>query len=231
MLVTILLGFVCNAATAQYLMLGTALRMGNGCIQLTPDVPYSEGLAYNTEKLDLSRDFEIDFDLYLGDKEEGADGITFVIHNDIRGFDAFGTWGECMGYGRWNAAYPGNSIDPSIAVEFDTYQNWRQNDPSSDHVAFLTNGSSWHEKYWNGEDENYDLEDNYLHNFIFRWDKDDQTVRVFLDGDVVYEGQHDLIQEIFEGETKVIWGFTASTGRASNHQYFCLKRMAMIDDF
>ncbi|MEM9327313.1 MAG: L-type lectin-domain containing protein [Bacteroidota bacterium] len=226
----ILMGILGQTASAQYVMLGTALRMGNGCIQLTPDVPYSEGLAYNTEKLDLSRNFQIDFDLYLGDKEEGADGITFVIHNDVRQFDAFGTWGECMGYGRWDPSYPGNSIDPSIAVEFDTYQNWRQNDPPSDHVAFLENGSSRHKVYWNGGNDAYDLEDAFLHNFNFRWDKDEQVVKVYLDGNIVYEGKHNLVEDIFEGETKVIWGFTASTGRASNHQYFCLKRMAMLGE-
>ncbi|MFT5568653.1 MAG: hypothetical protein ACJASO_001986 [Cyclobacteriaceae bacterium] len=211
---------------AQYTFLGTAGYMDNGCIQLTPDAPFSEGLAFNTSKLDLNNYFEIQFDLYLGDKDQGADGITFVIHNDVRGFDAFGQWGECMGYGRFDPTRPGNSIDPSIAVEFDTYQNIYQLDPVSDHVAYLENGSSRHKTYWNNDSEAYQLEDNSLHDFRLRWNPSTQTLSVFIDGQTVYTGKKDLINEIFNGEAKVIWGFTASTGRKFNQQYFCLKRLA-----
>ena len=48
---------------AQFKMLGTSRDMGNGCIQLTPSVAYSEGLAYSHTKLDLSDNFEIEFDI------------------------------------------------------------------------------------------------------------------------------------------------------------------------
>lgn len=211
---------------SQYYFLGTAQNMGGGCIQLTPDEPYSEGIAYNTEKLDLNEYFEIQFDIYLGDKDEGADGITFVIHNDVRGFEAFGQWGECMGYGRFNPYQPGNSIDPSIAIEFDTYQNQYQNDPPADHIAYLENGVNLHENYWNNNEIAYNLEDDILHDFRFRWDPSQNILRVFWDGKLVMEKEKDLVNEIFEGENKVIWGFTSSTGRAFNLQYFCLRRFA-----
>ncbi len=213
---------------SQYHLLGTARNMDNGCIQLTPDIPYAEGIAYNTTKLDLENYFEIQFDLYLGDKEEGADGITFVIHNDIRGFDAFGQWGECMGYGRFNPYGNGNSIDPSVAIEFDTYQNVFQNDPACDHVAYLENGVSQHQTFWNGGNEAYNIEDNYRHDFRFRWDPPDQRITVYWDGEIVYEGNRDLIGDVFDGNTEVIWGFTASTGRAHNLQYFCLRRLVDV---
>lgn len=215
----------------NFKLMGNAKEMGNDCIQLTPDEQYMEGLAYHTTKLDLSNFFEIEFDIYLGDKNDlGADGIVFVIHDDERGFDAFGTWGECMGYGRWSRNYlGGNYISPSIAVEFDTYQNWRQNDPECDHVAYLEGGTNYHEKYWNNKDENFDLEDDKLHNFRFRWEPDLQKITVYLDGVIVYQGQRDLINDIFEGKTQAIWGFTASTGMKHNLQYFCLKRWAKLD--
>ncbi len=96
---------------SQYVLLEDAINLDNGCIQLTPDEPYSRGIAYNRTRLNLNQYFEIDFDIYLGNKEEGADGITFVMHNDHREFRAMGTWGECMGYGRWRREYPtGNFI-------------------------------------------------------------------------------------------------------------------------
>lgn len=213
---------------AQFHTIGTARPMDGGCIMLTPDEPYSEGIAYSTSLLDLTYNFQIEFDIYLGDKDEfGADGITFVIHNDPRGFDAFGTYGECLGYGRWSpeAVYSAH-IAPSVAVEFDTYHNLNQNDPASDHAAFLTNGVSRHEQYWNNDNDNYDLEDDRLHTFIFRWDAGNKSVNVYLDGYEIYSGGHDLVNDIFSGQTQVIWGFTASTGRKYNLQYFCLKRLA-----
>ncbi len=225
----LLLVFILSfAVKAQFKMLGTSKDMGNGCIQLTPDLAYSEGLAYHHTKLDLSTDFQIEFDIYLGNKNEGADGITFVIHNDVREFEAYGNWGECMGYGRFNPSYPGNSIDPSIAVEFDTYQNINQNDPISDHVAYLENGSSRHQKYWNNSDNEFNLEDGGLHSFRFKWEPGVNRITVYLDGNIVYQGKRDIINDIFKGNTQVIWGFTASTGRAYNLQYFCLRRLASI---
>lgn len=217
--------FSSTKANAQFSLIGDAKYMSGDCIQLTPDAPYSEGIAYHRTKIDLTRFFEIEFDLFLGDKDNGADGITFVIHNDPRGFQAFGTYGECIGYGRWNKNYlAGAYIAPSIAIEFDTYQNYRQNDPESDHIAFLENGTNFHEKYWSGGGgASYNLEDDQMHNFRFRWEPDTQQIIVSLDGNTVYEGQKDLINDIFEGKTQVIWGFTASTGRKFNLQYFCLK--------
>lgn len=209
-------------------MLGDSRTMDDGCIQLTPDFPYSEGLAYYLDKLDLNQYFQIEFDIYFGDKDQGADGIAFVIHNDIRQFDAYGAWGEGLGYGRFNPHGSGNSIEPSIAVEFDTYQNYNQKDPVSDHIAYLENGSSLHTNYWNNGDDNFDLEDDYLHSFFFRWDPSKKEIKVFLDGKEVYSGKRDLINDIFHGQTRVIWGFTASTGRKHNLQYFCLKRFAQL---
>lgn len=221
-----------GALNAQYVMLGDAQPMSGGCIQLTPDHPYREGIAWASDKVDLSGFFEIQFDIFLGDKDElGADGIAFVIHNDEKQFDAYGTYGECIGYGRWRRdILSGNYIAPSVAVEFDTYYNPTQNDPFSDHVAYLENGTNYHTSYWNNEDENFNLENNKLHDFRFRWEPKQKKVSVYLDGHLVYQGNRDLVKEIFEGNTKAIWGFTASTGRKYNLQYFCLKRLALETD-
>jgi hypothetical protein len=211
--------------------MGDAELMKNDCIQLTPDVAYSEGLAYHSNKLDLSRYFEIQFDIFLGDKDEGADGITFVIHTDSRGYNAFGTWGECMGYGRWSKWYEGgNYIAPSIAIEFDTYQNDRQNDPDCDHVAFLEGGTNYHEDYWNNKNAQFNLEDNLLHDFSMRWEPDKHEITVWLDGQIIIQQRKDLINEVFGGKTEAIWGFTASTGRKHNLQFFCLKKWARLAD-
>jgi hypothetical protein len=50
-------------ARGQYVLLEDAINLDNGCIQLTPDTPYSRGIAYNKTKLNLNTFFEIDFDI------------------------------------------------------------------------------------------------------------------------------------------------------------------------
>lgn len=216
----------------QYLYLGDAKPMGGGCIQLTPDHPYREGIAWASDKIDLGGFFEIQFDIFLGERDTlGADGIAFVMHNDERQFEAFGTYGECLGYGRWNIEYAsGAFIYPSVAVEFDTYQNPNQNDPASDHAAYLENGTTFHNDFWNNADDAYNLEDGKLHDFRFRWEPDKKRITVSLDGHIVYQGVKDIVKEVFQDNPSVIWGFTASTGRKYNLQYFCLKRMAMATE-
>ncbi len=222
--------FSLSAATchAQFHLLGDASHMPGDCIMLTPDEQYSEGLAYHQRKLDLTQYFEIEFDIYLGNKDDmGADGIVFVVHNDVRGFRAHGAWGENMGYGRWYRGSRG--IAPSIAIEFDTYQNYAQNDPACDHVAYLENGTNFHIDHWHDDDPNFDLEDDLMHNFRLIWDPTETLLTVFLDNRVVHQGRKDLVKEIFQGETQVIWGFTASTGNKHNLQYFCLRKWAVND--
>jgi hypothetical protein len=216
---------------AQFKLNGYAQYMETGCVLLTPDERYAEGIAYSTERINLDKYFEIEFDIYLGDKDEfGADGITFVIHNDPREFEAFGTYGECIGYGRWDPEVPyGTFIAPSIAVEFDTYQNPRQGDPTGDHVAYLENGVSFHESYWNGGNESLNLEDDRLHSFRFSWNPEKKEIIILLDNNIVHKGKRDVINDIFQGKTSVIWGFTASTGNKHNTQYFCIKRIAVED--
>ena len=205
------------------------MPLDNQCVLLTPDEPYSEGIAYNTNTIDLNHDFVIDFDIYLGNKDEGADGITFVMHTDPRGFQAFGTYGECMGYGRWNPEFAfGAFISPSLAIEFDTYYNPTQNDPENDHMAYLENGTNYHFVDVAKPIEPGNLEDDRMHSFILRWDSSSKTLRVWLDDELRVEKTKDLLNDVFKGNTEVIWGFTASTGRKHNLQYFCLKRFANL---
>lgn len=211
---------------AQFYYLGTAQPMDNGCVLLTPDYPYAEGVAYSTTPLDIRYNFDISFDIYLGDKEEGADGIAFVIHNDARGIEAYGTFGECLGYGRWNPdSEYGTYISPSVAIEFDTYYNPSQNDPEKDHVAFLENGTNYHFADNKANVFTYNLEDDALHSFRFSWNAEEAFIRVWLDGEKVYEIKKKLQDTIFAGSHLVYWGFTASTGKKHNLQYFCLKRL------
>ncbi|MCC5921767.1 MAG: lectin [Cyclobacteriaceae bacterium] len=215
--------------SAQYILMGTADYFENAdCIQLTPDMPYSEGIAWYESKTDLSRSFFIEFDIYLGTKNElGADGICFVMQDDRRQYEAYGTYGEGIGYGRFNPfRETGVYIAPSIAIEFDTYQNVIQNDPPHDHIAYLENGSNRHQEYWPQDNPDFRMTDGELHNFRFSWDPESKIIEVYFDFEPVIRVKRDLINDVFAGNPFVVWGFTSSTGRKYNQQYFCLKRMA-----
>ena len=97
-------------------------------LRLTDGSYRETGSAWSTEMVDLTESFESTFKVYLHHGEPGADGIAFVIQT--AGLRALGGWGGGLGY-RW--------IKPSVAVEFDTYQNTR--DPSSNHLAVAIGGN------------------------------------------------------------------------------------------
>ena len=66
LLLTIFFSLTIVAGNAQYYYLGTAQPMDDQCILLTPDEPYGEGIAYNTNTINLNNDFFIDFESVSG---------------------------------------------------------------------------------------------------------------------------------------------------------------------
>lgn len=62
--------------------------------------------------------FEYSYYVMLGENDEdGADGIVFVLSGDPDGQAAIGQAGGNLSYGGFNG------ISPSIALEFDTWNN------------------------------------------------------------------------------------------------------------
>ena len=58
---------------------------------LGQDAQGQKGALMSNERIDLRSDFDLSFDLYLGNKDAaGADGMAFVLHNDPFGGDATG---------------------------------------------------------------------------------------------------------------------------------------------
>ena len=83
----------------------------------------------SNERIDLRSDFDLSFDLYLGNKDAaGADGMAFVFHNDPFGADATGNGGGFLG---------ASGIRNGLAIEFDAYQNAAFGDIADDHTNFV----------------------------------------------------------------------------------------------
>lgn len=218
--------FVIEEVRAQYVFLGTGKAINSECVELTAAKNYERGWAYASSKFKLDQKDTAEFRIHAGTMDWGADGMVFMIHNDPRGFAAQGCAGEAMGYGShpsgiWSSVCgygTQSAITPSVAIEFDTYQNASQGDPSTDHMAYLENGNVNHGKRYANLGN---IEDGKEHTFMFTWDPSTKYVRVYLDGVEKLKIRKNIRKRIFGNAKEAYWGFSASTGGANNQQYFC----------
>ena len=189
------------------------------CHVLTPDAASSFGSVWYQNRLNLNEDFFFDFSLYFGNKEGGADGIVFVIQPVSTGE---GNDGGGIGY---------QDITPSLAVEFDTWQNFDNTDPVDDHVGIQQNGNPDH-----GSADALvvpvpvaNLEDAAYHQARVTWESATMTLSVSLDGELITTYTGDIITNIFNGDPAVFAGWTAATGDAFNRQLVCLQDVAFTE--
>jgi len=111
---------------------GTATTSG-GALRLTADSYSQAGTAVRRNQIQLTDGFSTYFQFKISSTTAPADGIAFIVYkNDTV---QIGSYGEGIGYA---------GISNSIIVEFDTYCNGNLGDPSSPHVAIMTNGNNSH---------------------------------------------------------------------------------------
>lgn len=116
---------------------------GNDVLVLTPPSPSSGGSVFSTQALGLTDDYSFStrFTFNIGENGEtpwgpiGADGLAFVVQTVS---NSVGSAGGSLGYG---------GINPSVAVEFDTYSNRSDPDFNGDltaknHIAIMQNGDT-----------------------------------------------------------------------------------------
>jgi gliding motility-associated-like protein len=201
-----------SPAAAQYQANNNAVQTSCNCYRLTNAANNQNGSVWNINLINLNNPFNFAFDVFLGCNNGGADGMAFVLQS--LSVNA-GSAGGGIGY---------QGINPSLAVEMDTYQN--NTDPSYDHMALQTNGVVTH----GGANTlagpiqtsatNANVEDCAWHLLQVSWNPATQTFQVWFDGALrlTYVGN---IINIFGGNPMVYWGFTAATGGANNLHEFC----------
>lgn len=212
------------AGIAQEMVLvSNATKLAEKEYRLTEAKANQMGAIWSPSYIDLKQDFTIKAELYFGtDDFGGADGIAFVLQPNCTGA---GSPGGGLGY---------QGITPSLAIEFDTYQNAAENgDPQQDHISVMKNGVVDHNADYNkekrkyistsGQFENYEI-GAYLNltigwtaitkKLILSFQRNDQ---VGLVNEIVINDE-DIINTFFNGNNLVFWGFTASTGAAFNEQ-------------
>ncbi len=222
-LLCVMLG-IAVSGYGQFILNGDAIDLGDGCIQLTEEITNQAGSVWYDTLISLENDFNVDFYINLGSLDAGgADGIAFVLQPVSTGL---GSSGGGIGY---------EGIEPSIDVEFDTWQNAEKNDPVYDHVSIMQDGVLDHDaataltdavQIIAGDDN---AEDGDFHKVNIVWSAALQTITVFVDCElrVYYTG--DIVADIFDGDPLVYMGFTAATGGSYNYQTVCFNYLTGLD--
>ncbi len=219
LLLLLMIGFANGQLKAQthFYFVEDAVSLGNNCYRITPNLSTQRGAVWALHKLDLREDFVLDFSISFGSNDaNGADGITFVLHNTCA---SIGSPGGGLGY---------LGIASSLAVEFDTWQNTDLADPWYDHIAIVSKGNVNHAAPDNlagpiqASALNPNIEDGIAHNVLIEWNATSQTFQIFFDGNLRLSYVGDIVTNIFGGNPNVNWGFTGSTGGSTNLQQFCI---------
>lgn len=203
-------------ANRPYHLNGNAAQEDCNCYTITNDSNNQSGSVWNINKIDLTHPFDYHFNIFLGCRDvDGADGIAFVLQPLSTGI---GTTGQGLGI---------EGVAPSMAVAVDTYQNANFGDPHYDHLAIHLNGDLSHNSSNNIAGpvtalENSDnIEDCEWHIMRIAWNPATTTITVYMDGRERMHATIDLLQDVFDDDPLVFWGFSGATGAATNHQRFC----------
>jgi hypothetical protein len=224
-----------NPAYGQtYHVNGNAVNHGGGLVRLTSSSvgSWQTSSAWSTTKHDLTQPFDMSFDMFFGCENgpNGGDGITFTFQN--QGINAIGAGGGYLGIGG------GSPVTPAISIEFDTYDGTSAggtNEIPQDHIAIDINGDVNNtNRYFVGSGGTLvtvqpvaggrDLEDcaansNNYYSIRVVWDPVARELRLYEGGTLTMTYANDLVNTVFGGNPSVYWGFTASTGAASNEQW------------
>jgi uncharacterized repeat protein (TIGR01451 family) len=200
-------------SNAEYRLYGSASLQSSGEIQLTANLANQAGQAWSKRVIDLRQPFSQTFDINLGTSNAGGDGFAFVLRGTT--IQTVGTSGQGLGY---------QGITPSLAFEFDTYDNGGA-DMANDHFALHRQGNPFLTGRIGNAVDLGNIEDGAWRTAIINWVPSTQTITVTVNGVVIYTVVRDIITLDFGGNPNVILGFTASTGTAFNSQRVCIKEL------
>lgn len=227
LIVLFILNVIGLRAQLQPNLVGDASNLGNNCFEITADDFNQRGGVWYDNPIDFSNDFVISFQANFGNKDlEGADGMALVFKGNSQ--PELGNAGAGIGY---------QGISPSIAVEFDTWQNEMFGDPSWDHLAVVRNGGPDHNSIANnlagpvqasGISEN--IEDGLVHEIKIEWISNTQIFQVYFDCESRIELNLDVLNTIFSGDRTVYFGFVASTGSFANLHQVCFNSISFVED-
>ena len=192
----------------NFILNGSANALGNNTYQMTTEILNDFASIWNSSMINLNQSFQIDAELNFGTNDAtGADGMAFVLQQSSNTYAPTGANNQFA------------IIDPSFIVEFDTWNNQSNNDIVDDHIAILKDGSSNHNTNSLLNPISLgNIEDGSWHTVTLNWDAVTQNFIVDFDGVQVVNLNYDIVQNIFNNNSAVYWGFTATTGGSFNNQ-------------
>ncbi len=201
-------------------VVGSANRISATEVQLTPDANNQAGTIMSFNRISIDDDFTFEYDIFLGDETSflnGADGIAFILHNDPAGSNAVGQAGIGIG---------ATGIQDGVFIEFDTFNNTafgatNSGDTVGDHTQIRDTDNSANDAAGaiTAVTDLGQLEDSVWHRVEVSWDVATSTLSYSIDG-VAMASYTDpnIANNRFGGSDEVFFGFSASTGGATNDQ-------------
>lgn len=219
----LLVFFSAIVLTAQYQLNGDAQAIGGDCYELTPAKDGKSGSVWFLPMIDLNNSFDLTFDFNFGCSDGGADGMSFSLCTDNF---ALGGGGHGQGF-----LY----LWESLNIEFDNLDNGSMFDPWYDHIAIFKHGKTDHSDSHNvagpiqTNPDNGNVEDCEYHEIRVTWDAFTNTIKVYFECELRLSYTGDIVNDIFQGNPNVYWGFTAATGAKNNKQIACLKEIKIFE--
>ncbi|GGE28767.1 hypothetical protein GCM10011360_16150 [Primorskyibacter flagellatus] len=197
-----------------------------GVYTLTPDQQWQAGLVSSTSAYSINYDFSFVYEAYYGANDAGADGITWMFHNDPDGnVITPSTGGEYFGTGH---------VENAWVLEYDTYQNGTE--AAYDHIQLRAQsdaGGTFSSSYMSTPEiafpSTMNIEDGAWHLNEITWTAATKTLTVAFDGvtlgsavfdpgDANGDGfSEDDLTTVLGGD-RVFFAVGAATGGASNEQ-------------
>ncbi|NEP57426.1 MAG: filamentous hemagglutinin N-terminal domain-containing protein, partial [Symploca sp. SIO2G7] len=209
------------------LKLNNNTQQTGNLLRLTPNQSYSTGSTFLKVpySIDENTSFQTKFQFRLtgANGSMPADGFVFMLQNDPDGSNAVGDNGGALGYGfnQNSGNHPNTKISPSLAIEFDIYNNSEYLDNSDNHVALLQDGSQNHNNGLSLETPNFDLDSTAPRTAWIEYDGQKNELNVFVadnsnkPSQPLISEQIDLVNVV---GSQAFVGFSAATGGSvSNH--------------
>lgn len=211
-------------APRDFVLNGSAVYNGNTCYALVPDRRSSVGSIWYEDFIGLDEDFVVSFEMNLGCRDNfGADGLAFVFQPIST---SLGVSGGGLGF---------EGINPSLAIEFDTWENNDRDDPPYDHLAIMGDGNIAHNNPLNLAGPvgiipgRGNVEDCDWRNVVIQWDEGEKELSVYVDCDLRLSLNVDMVDRFFDGDPNVYFGFTAATGLYTNLHQVCVNYVNAVD--
>lgn len=231
LIILIIISVSTNAFAQTYNLVGNSESIGGDCYRLTSDYGNQRGVIWYSDKINLAEHFDIEFRMNFGTADTyGADGMVFIMQTVDN--QALGNSGGDLGFA---------GFSPSLGVEFDTFQNTINDfgfngDPAFDHIAVISNGSVNHSaasslvKPVQALLNNPNIEDGKEHLIRITWEPSTNLLEVYFDCQKRISFTKNIMNDIFNGQSSVFWGFSGSTGLFTNNQTVCLSKQILFNN-